>query len=183
MKRLVAVLIAVTTLFLAIHAVVAEPRSGGAPVAPQLRPVVRRMEEATSRFLNGDVSLWNRMASHRDNATIMGAWGGYERGWTQLGPRYKRASERLGESGAKVRVEDLASGISGDMAYTVAIERSEMRLADQPKTRHMALRVTHIYRKEGGSWKLVHRHADRLIEKTDPNAPAPGARAPSRKAH
>ncbi len=27
------------------------------------------------------------------------------------------------------------------------------------------LRVTHVYRREEGSWKLVHRHADRLTPK------------------
>jgi hypothetical protein len=32
------------------------------------------------------------------------------------------------------------------------------------------LRVTHIFRKEDGAWKLVHRPADSLIDKTAPDA-------------
>ena len=32
----------------------------------------------------------------------------------------------------------------------------------------MALRVTHVFRKEDGAWKLVHRQADPLIDKTAP---------------
>ncbi len=34
----------------------------------------------------------------------------------------------------------------------------------------MALRVTHVYRRENGEWKIVHRHADTLT--TDQTAPA-----------
>jgi ketosteroid isomerase-like protein len=176
MKRALPPALAVLMLAASLTSVVAQPRPGGAPVAPQLRPVVRQMEEATSRFINGDVSLWDRLVSHRDQATIMGGWGGYEKGWDQVGPRYRWASGQMGPSGAKVRVEYLASGISGDMAYTVAIERSEMRLAKDRSARPLALRVTHIYRKEDGNWKLVHRHADPLMEKVIPGAAPPPRR-------
>jgi ketosteroid isomerase-like protein len=30
--------------------------------------------------------------------------------------------------------------------------------------------VTHVFRKKGGTWKLMHRHADPLIAKTAPAA-------------
>lgn len=135
---------------------------------PSLRSFLLQFEEGISRFINGDPTLWKQNASRRDDATIMGAWGAYEKDWNEVGPRYDWASARLGESGAKVKIEYLSSGVSGDLAYTVAIERSEVRLVDQDKQAPMVLRVTHIFRKENGVWKLVHRHADPLIDKAGP---------------
>jgi hypothetical protein len=117
-----------------------------------------QFEEGISRFINGDPTLWKQHASRRDGATIMGAWGAYEKGWNEVGPRYDWAAARLRESGAKVAVEYLSSGVSGDLAYTVALEHSEVRLVDQDTPAPMALRV----------WKLVHRHADPLMGKTAP---------------
>jgi ketosteroid isomerase-like protein len=67
-----------------------------------------------------------------------------------------------------VNVEYLNIGVSGDLAFTVAIERQkEARVGDEPPTQR-ALRATQIFRKEAGAWKLLHRHADPLIEKRAP---------------
>jgi hypothetical protein len=100
---------------------------------------------------------------------IMGAWGAYERGWNEVDRRYAWAAARFTPSGAQVEVEYLSSGVSGDLAYTVAIERSEVRLVDQDTPVRMALRVTHILRREHGEWTLMLRHADPLISKTAPD--------------
>lgn len=127
-------------------------------------------ERGISAFLNGDPEQWLDDASRRDDVTIMGAWGAHEKGWRAAGPRYAWAAERFSESGAEVEVEYLASGVSGDLAYTVAIERSSVKLTGAAKTAEMALRVTHLFRKENGRWTMIHRHADPLIAKTAPDA-------------
>jgi len=53
-----------------------------------------------------------------------------------------------------------ADVVSGDLAYTVGIERGEVRVAGRDELSPMALRVTLIYRRENSTWKLIHRHAD-----------------------
>jgi ketosteroid isomerase-like protein len=137
---------------------------------PELGAFMRRFEQATSRFINGDNAGWLAHASRRPDATIMGAWGAYEAGWAEVGPRYDWAAARFKPSGATLQVEYLARGHSGELAYTVAIERSTALVVGQDRPRALELRVTHVFRKEDGAWKLMHRHADPLITKTAPAA-------------
>ena len=132
---------------------------------------LRTFEDATSGFLNGDAARWKDIASHGDDVTIMGAWGAAERGWDDVSLRYDWAAARFHPSGARVKVQYLASGESGDLAYTVAIERSEVHVSGEAGPRAMALRVTHLFRLERGAWRLVHRHADPLMGKTAPADP------------
>jgi ketosteroid isomerase-like protein len=139
----------------------------GAPVDPSLRPFLFQFETGINSFINGDPALWKQHASRRDDVTIMGGWGAYKKGWKEANSQYDWAVARFQESGARVNVEYLSSGVSGDLAYTVSIERSEVRLVDQDKPAPMALRVTHLFRKEDGGWKLVHRHADPLVGRTE----------------
>ncbi len=56
------------------------------------------LEEALTRFVNGEPALLKQIASRREDATIMGAWGAYERGWHEVGhatsglrPAWRRA--------------------------------------------------------------------------------------------
>jgi ketosteroid isomerase-like protein len=134
------------------------------------RTFLEQFEEGTRRFVNGDAQMWKRHASQREDVTIMGGWGSYEKGWNDVAARYDWAAARFRNSGAIPTFEYLASGASGDLAYTVTIERSEVRVVGQDTPASMPLRVTQIFRKESGEWKLIHRHADPLMEKTTPAA-------------
>ena len=128
-------------------------------------------EKAQTRYINGDPAPWKQNASRREDATIFGAFGGREKGWEEVGARYDWASSQFKDSGATQRIEYLNTGVSGDLAFTVTIERQEgVRRADQEKAAPRALRVTQIFRKEGGAWKLLHRHADPLVERLPPEA-------------
>jgi hypothetical protein len=67
------------------------------------------------------------------------------------------------------RFELLAAGASGDLAYTLGYERFSFSMDGGP-IQPITLRVTHVYRREDGEWKTVHRHADA------PQPPAPSRR-------
>jgi ketosteroid isomerase-like protein len=96
--------------------------------------------------------------------TIFGAWGDHERGWAEVEPRLAWAAARFAPGGHTVQ-ELLASGTSGDLGYTVSIEHGTATVTGASEAVPMRLRVTHIYRREAGEWKLVHRHADAVTAK------------------
>ena len=58
------------------------------------------------------------------------------------------------------RFELVAAGASGDLAYTLGYEHITFSMDGGPVA-PITLRVTHVYRREDGEWKIIHRHADR----------------------
>ncbi len=56
--------------------------------------------------------------------------------------------------------EEVSRYSTPDLGYVVQIERAQARLAGGEHISPIALRVTMIFRREGDTWKLAHRHAD-----------------------
>jgi ketosteroid isomerase-like protein len=55
--------------------------------------------------------------------------------------------------------EVIAADVSGDLGYVVGIEHSTASV-DGATPEAYDLRVTEVFRREAGDWKVVHRHAD-----------------------
>jgi ketosteroid isomerase-like protein len=101
------------------------------------------------------MALW----SHTDPVTVLGAAVPKVSGWPELEKTFRWLATRFSQSKA-FDVELVAAGVSGDLAYTVGFEHSEFSLDGGP-VRPATLRATHIYRREDGVWRIVHRHGDR----------------------
>jgi ketosteroid isomerase-like protein len=142
------------------------PQQGVRPAGsePELRYFLARLEDATNGMLNGDASLWMELASHADDATLFPPFGGVARGWEEVGARYEAAAASRIPGSASVSVEVLASGVSGELAYIVSLERSLISVAGSDELRPGFTRVTHILRRQDGEWRLLHRHMDHLPE-------------------
>jgi ketosteroid isomerase-like protein len=120
-----------------------------AEVVPQLRQEVEALHRGD---LGPRVALW----SHHDPITLFGAWL-TGRGWSEIEPAFQRLAATFRGSGG-IGYEVLSAGASGELGYVVGIERSVTTI-DERETRY-ALRVTTIFRREDGAWKVIHRHAD-----------------------
>jgi ketosteroid isomerase-like protein len=126
--------------------------------------------EADIALHNGDVTPRMRMWSRSDPVTVFGAFGPCVSGWAEVSRAFEWVASRFSGNTA-YSFELVAGGVSGDMAYTVGYERHSTSIdgaAAEPKT----LRVTQVYRREDGEWKVAHRHADERIP--DPMAAPTG---------
>jgi ketosteroid isomerase-like protein len=97
------------------------------------------------------------MWSHNDPVTLFGA-ASQGSGWAKLSATFDRLASRLSNC-TSFDYEVIAAGASGDLAYIVGVEHTTASLDGAAPVQY-SLRVTTILRREGGEWKVVHRHAD-----------------------
>lgn len=135
---------------------------------------IPRQEAADYALHRGDVGPRRQLWSHEDPVTVLGALGVAASGWDEVSQTFDWVASKF--SGADgFRLEVIAAGVSGDLAYTVGYEHTEVALDGGPVEPSL-LRVTHVYRREDGDWKIVHRHGDRL--RADQPPPAAGMASP-----
>ena len=132
---------------------------------------IDEIKSATQHFCNGNANPIKALWSRADDVTIMGGWGSHEHTWDQVAPRLDWAAVRFLEG--QVAFETLSMGEDGNLGYTVWIERYAASLQGSDAVRPFALRATQIYRREGGTWKIIHRHADAIMEKHEATAILP----------
>jgi SnoaL-like domain len=152
-------------------------RSSHGGQAQDFERFLHRYEAANTAFVNGNPSPWLSITAAKDPVSIFGGFGGLgEAGLASVFQRYLLAATAFQSSGAKVEFQYLVKDVQGRLAYTVAIERSNVLYAGQTETQPQILRVTMLFRREHGAWKIVHRHADTMIDLQLPTASSPPAR-------
>jgi ketosteroid isomerase-like protein len=122
-----------------------------------LTPTLDRQLDAEQALINGDPEPRPAMWSTQDPVTVFGAEksviGSQEacEVFRWLATRFSHCTDYT--------FELVAAGASGDLAYTLGYERFSFSMDGGP-VEPITLRVTHVYRREDGEWKVVHRHAD-----------------------
>jgi ketosteroid isomerase-like protein len=123
-----------------------------------LSKALERQDVAVTAMLNGDPGPTIDSWADSDDVTLFGAWGPIEKGHKSVTDTMRWVGSRFTGADA-VDIENTVVASSGDLAYTVGFERSHVSVDGGPM-RDGVLRVTHIYRRIDGEWKLMHRHAD-----------------------
>jgi len=135
-----------------------------------LTKTLARQIEADEALHNGDVTLRMQMWSTQDPVTVFGALKSVS-GWDEVSQAFRWIGSRFSDCTA-YRFELVAAGVSSDLAYTVGYEHISVSM-DGVQVEPFTLRVTHVYRRENGEWKIVHRHADYPPIDQSPSTEAP----------
>lgn len=112
--------------------------------------------EADTALHNGNAAPRMALYSRRDPVTVLGA-AATAVGWEDVSRAFEWL-ERTFSDCESFELEIIAAAASGDVAYTVGYEHTKATIDGTPRS--FTLRVTHGYRREGGEWKIAHRHAD-----------------------
>ncbi len=127
--------------------------------ASDLAQVIAQYHQAVEAFLQGDLAPQKRLWSHRDDVTLANPLGPPARGWANVEAALDHAAAQI-QGGEVLKAERISDVTTADLAYIVEIERARLKVGATDELAPVALRVTTIFRREEGAWRVVHRHAD-----------------------
>jgi ketosteroid isomerase-like protein len=129
------------------------------PAPPGLDAVLDEVEAAQVKLVNGHAEAFKALWSRRDDVTLAGGLGGaIARGWPQVSERLDWVATQYVDG---TRTHEVVSRYEGpDLAYVVLRETISFKRPTDGRAMVQELRVTQVFRREDGRWRIVHRHAD-----------------------
>jgi ketosteroid isomerase-like protein len=119
-----------------------------------------RLRGAETALHNGDPGPRLAIWSTREPVSVLGAWRSAV-GQEELRDLFHDLADTFSNCTLHL-YEIVAADVVGEMAFTVGYERTHVSINGEP--RRYVLRVTQVYRREDGDWKVAHRHADTASE-------------------
>jgi ketosteroid isomerase-like protein len=128
-------------------------------VVDEVDELIERFHQAQGEFVKGNPEPCKRLFSNREDVTLNNPLSPPAHGWDEVAETMERAAAPFRE-GEFLSAELIEKHATPEFAYIVEIERGEAKIGASEEMTPWALRVTMIFRPEGGEWKIVHRHAD-----------------------
>ena len=122
----------------------------------EVREASAKFYAGLNRMTEGDSSPLADIWSHSETVTTMHPIGGKQVGWGEVQESFDQVAGLASSGHVELAGQTIQSG--GELAYELGIERGQFKLAGETIT--IEQRVTNIYRREDGEWKIVHHHTD-----------------------
>lgn len=134
---------------------------------PALQATLERLDAAQVAFHSGNPEPSKAIWSHAPDVTLTGGAGGaIEKGWDNVRQRLDWASAQY-TRGRQIN-ERVRVVVSGDLALVLQYEDIWFHSPGQEKESERHYRVTMALRREAGEWRVIHRHADTMMERATP---------------
>jgi ketosteroid isomerase-like protein len=112
------------------------------------------LRDAEVAIHNGDAAPRRAIWSRTEPVSVLGAWKN-ARGQAEIDALFAHLAASFSDC-TSYEFELLEAEVLGDAAYTVGLEHTSATVNGVPSS--YTLRATQLYRREGGEWKVVHRH-------------------------
>jgi ketosteroid isomerase-like protein len=122
----------------------------------EVRKASKQFYAGLNSMATGDSGPLADIWSHNAVVTTMHPIGGREVGWDAVRGSFEQVA-KLASKG-KIELKDQIIQVAGDLAYEVGIESGQLAFAGEQVT--IDHRVTNIYQRQAGAWKIVHHHTD-----------------------
>jgi len=109
---------------------------------------------------NGDAGPRRALWSVNEPVSVLGAWRNAF-GQQQIDELFAGLGKSFSDC-TSFEFELQAFDVTGDMAYTAGLEHTSASVDGEPRT--YTLRTTQVYRREGGEWRVAHRHGDTVVD-------------------
>jgi ketosteroid isomerase-like protein len=126
--------------------------------ADDLDRVIERYHWAAGEFSRGNPDPVKDLYSDRDDVAIANPFFPLTRGREQVVARLERSVRNF--SDGEVGFQNVIKWVSEELACIVELEEWKAKVGGREDVTPFTLRVTTLFRAEGGEWKVVHRHAD-----------------------
>ena len=128
--------------------------------------MIEKTHFSLKEFYKGNPEPYRMLCSTKD-VSLLGAQGGIAVGPKDVVEHLTSRASWFRE-GENVRFENLVKLSTQDLGYIVEVERFDTKITGSNEVVHIALRVTTIFRRESGEWKVIHRQGDPLVSRIDP---------------
>ena len=136
----------------------------GAVTEEDVAELVRRVEKATVAYARGDMKRYVALLNHADPFTLADPLGGRAARYEHRARELEDGSSAFTDGEAQLEVIHVHAW--HETAVLVAVERQHGEVGNLPE-QDWSLRITLVFRRAGGDWELVHRHADPLVHRID----------------
>jgi ketosteroid isomerase-like protein len=124
---------------------------------------MKRREAAAVAYVRGDPGPVVDLTVRNDPASFFGPDGSKTEGIEAVLRDYRTGASYFGPESA-CHFEVLHKQASDDEAFWTGFQVATVQMKRGGKKVPVKLRVTEVFRKEDGEWRLAHRHADQARE-------------------